>query len=67
MPECRKVQPAQRPIINFRPYEMKILKEQIFNGMDQALEEQALLQWAELLPFIANGDDDADSCPILAF
>jgi hypothetical protein len=46
---------------------MKILKEQIFNGMDQALEEQALLQWAELLPFIANGDDDADSCPILAF
>lgn len=45
---------------------MKNLKEQVFNGMDRTTEDQGVLQWTELLPFIASGDDE-DSCPILAF
>jgi hypothetical protein len=46
---------------------MEILKEQEFNGLDQVLAEQAMLAWTALLPFISNDEDDADSCPILAF
>jgi hypothetical protein len=47
---------------------MKILKEQVFNGMDQTAQDPVVLQWMELLPYImGSDDDDADSCPILAF
>ncbi|QQT29415.1 hypothetical protein I6I99_18980 [Sphingobacterium multivorum] len=67
MLDRRKVQPARGPIINYRYNEMEILKEQEFNGLDQVLAEQTMLAWTALLPFISNDEDDADSCPILAF
>jgi hypothetical protein len=46
---------------------MAILKEQEVNGLDQVLAEKTMLAWTALLPFISNDEDDADSCPILAF
>ncbi|WP_313157318.1 hypothetical protein [Sphingobacterium multivorum] len=46
---------------------MKILKDQVFNGIDQAMEAQPILQWDELQFFISGEVKDEESCPILTF
>lgn len=62
-----KVQPCGEPIVKQRCYEMEILKEQVFTNKDQVNGGQLILQWNELLPFIADEMDSEESCPILTF
>lgn len=46
---------------------MKICKDRVFNGTDQAMEGQSILQWNELQAYISGELKDEDSCPILTF
>lgn len=46
---------------------MNVLKEQVLMNVDVVVDEQALLQWNELLPFITEEVADGDRCPILTF
>ncbi|WP_286862853.1 MULTISPECIES: hypothetical protein [Sphingobacterium] len=46
---------------------MEILKERVFTNKDQVNGGQLILQWNELLPFIADEMDSGESCPILTF